>query len=221
MITERYRKDYTGEFIVTNTAWSGGKKRSRREWIPNPIENHHISGRAACIGSSADIGNFNFKCLQNHKGGLLGSKKLQTYGTGEIAKMMRLDFAVEKDESLLQELIEQHYYKDNIIYTTPKLCLQHPGVFYTIPFSPPVIKQVALAYLAAFDGHQEIFLLGYTDNENIGNSDWGTHMNQVMLAYPATKFFHVGYKSHTPDSWKNNSNFQQLTHREFIVHCDV
>ena len=39
MITERYRKDYTGEFIITNTSWAGGKKRTQREWMPNPIEN--------------------------------------------------------------------------------------------------------------------------------------------------------------------------------------
>jgi hypothetical protein len=31
-----------------------------REWIPNPIENHHISGRAACIGSTTDIDAFDF-----------------------------------------------------------------------------------------------------------------------------------------------------------------
>jgi hypothetical protein len=53
MITQRFRKDYTGEFIVINTAWAGGRKRTQREWVPNPIENHHISGRAACIGSMA------------------------------------------------------------------------------------------------------------------------------------------------------------------------
>ena len=94
MITERYRKDYTGEFIILNTAWAGGKKRTQREWMPNPIENHHISGRAACIGSSVDKLEFDFTILQRHKGGLLGSKKLQTYGVGEIAKQMRLDFAV-------------------------------------------------------------------------------------------------------------------------------
>jgi len=75
MISERYRKDYTGEFIILNTAWSGGKKRTQREWMPNPVENHHISGRAACIGSAVDKPEFDFTILQNHKGGLLGSKK--------------------------------------------------------------------------------------------------------------------------------------------------
>jgi hypothetical protein len=221
MITERYRKDYTGEFIVTKTAWSGGKKRMSREWIPNPIENHHISGRAACIGSTTDIDAFDFTLLQNHKGGLLGSKKLQLYGVSEIAKLMRLDFAVEKDEVALHELFEQHYYKDNIIYTTPKMCLKHPGVFYTIPFNPPFASQIVLAYLAAFDGHKEVFLLGYNNDASIGNSSWAEQLNHVIKTYPSTKFIHVDHGSQTPDIWKNNSNFLQLTHREFILYCDI
>jgi hypothetical protein len=109
MITQRFRKDYTGEFIITNTAWAGGRKRTQREWLPNLIENHHISGRAACIGSAADGSRFDFTILQKHKGGLLGSKKLQTYGTGEIAKSMRLDFAVERDEKIIKDLIDHGY----------------------------------------------------------------------------------------------------------------
>jgi len=221
MITQRFRKDYTGEFIITNTAWAGGRKRTQREWLPNPIENHHISGRAACIGSMADGSRFDFTILQKHKGGLLGSKKLQTYGTGEIAKSMRLDFAVERDEKIIKDLIDQGYYRNNIIYTIPRVCLAHPGVFYTIPYNPPVIKQVALAYLAAFDGHQEVFLLGYHADAELGHSDWDSQMEKVIAAYPDTKFYHVAHAPQTPSSWKNYSNLVQLTYREFITYADI
>jgi hypothetical protein len=221
MIIQRYRKDYTGEFIVTNTAWSGGKKRTKREWMPNPVENHHISGRAACIASAVDKAEFDFTLLSSHKGGLLGSLKLQTYGVGDIAKTMRLDFAVEKDDAKLHELFDLGYYKDNIIYTTPKQCLKHPGMFYVIPYNPPMVKEVALAYLAAFDGHKEVFLLGYQEDANIGQNNWAEQMNQVMLAYPSTKFVHVSYATQTPGIWKENSNFVQMTYRNFILYCDI
>lgn len=221
MIVERYRKDYTGEFIITNTSWAGGKKRTRREWMPNPIDNHHISGRAACIASDVDRNEFDFTMLQKHKGGLLGSLKLQTYGVGQIAKYMRLDFAVEKDESTLHELFELGYYKDNIIYTTPKQCLKHPGVFYTIPYNPPMVREVLLAYIAAFDGHREVFLLGYHEGSNIGQNNWADQMAKIFAAYPSTHFYHVSYSPQTPDQWKNYSNFSQLTHREFIHYADV
>ena len=48
----RYRQDYAGEFVILETRWTKGKKVERREWIENPIQNQHISGRAVCIGSN-------------------------------------------------------------------------------------------------------------------------------------------------------------------------
>lgn len=221
MIVERYRKDYTGEFIIANTLWSGGRKRVQREWMPNPIENHHISGRAACIGSAVDLDKFDFTVLPKHKGGLLGSVKLQTYGSGEIAKLMRCDFVVEKDNTGLAELMNDHYYKDNVIYTTPKQCLKYPGVFYPIPYNPPMLKSSLLPYLAAFDSHNEIFLLGYNNDAGFGQSEWSTQIERVIATYTATKFYHVAYPSQTPDAWKNYSNFKQLSFREFVVYCDI
>lgn len=221
MITERYRTNYTGEFVITNSLWAGGKKRIRREWIPNPIENNHISGRAACIGSIADRSEFDFKLLENHRGGLLGTAKLQTYGCGDVAELMKLDFVVERNSDKLHSLIENHYYKQSTIYTSPRWCLEYPGVFYPIPYNPNVIPQVALAYLAAFDGHKEVFLLGYHDDAGIGHKDWAGQMNQVIQAFPSTKFIHVSYTPQTPSMWKENSNFSHLAHRAFIIHCDI
>ena len=72
----RYRTDYAGEFVILETKWSGGKKTETREWIANPIDNHHLSGRAACIGSGQDQKRFDYTRLQRHRGGLLGSKKI-------------------------------------------------------------------------------------------------------------------------------------------------
>lgn len=221
MITERYRKDYTGEFIITQSVWSGGKKRQKREWVPNPIENQHISGRAVCIASGVDLQQFDFSRLQNHRGGLLGSKKLQTYGTGDIAKHMRLDFTVETDDTVLQDLIDNHYYQDNVVYTTPRNCLKHPGVFYLVPYNPVIVKQALALYLAAFDQHQEVFLLGYTNQYEAGNSSWATHVQKVMEAYQSTKFYLVGHKHHIVDSWKGIPNVEIFSYRDFITYCDV
>jgi hypothetical protein len=221
MITERYRKDYIGEFIVTKTAWAGGKKRVSREWIPNTIENNHISNRAACIGSAVDANIFDFTILQNHKGGLLGSLKLQTYGTGEIAQKMRLDFIVERDDDALQSLIDQHFYKNNVIYTTPRRCMDHPGVFHPIPYNPGLVQPLILPYLAAFDGHKEVFLLGYTDIETVGQNDWADQLAQLLTAYSSTKFYQVGLDSFTPDVLKQYSNFEHMGYRDFITHCDI
>jgi hypothetical protein len=221
MITARYRKDYEGEFIITQSVWSGGKKRQKREWVANPIENQHISGRAVCIGSNHDSAYFDHTRLQHHRGGLLGSKKLQTYGLGSITNQMRLDFAVETSDDTLKELINTHYYQNNIVYTTPKNCLKYPGVFYLMPYNPVLVQHALLLYLAAFDGHSEIFLIGYNQHINAGNTAWAAHVEEVIKAYTATKFIVVGAKHHTVESWLEYSNVEQMEFRQFISYCDV
>jgi hypothetical protein len=221
MIQARYRTDYEGEFIITQSVWSGGKKRQKREWVANPIENQHISGRAVCIGSDHDLPHFDYTRLQRHRGGLLGSKKLQTYGFGNLAQHMRLDFTVETDDTVLKELINTHYYQDNIVYTTPRNCLKYPGVFYLTPYNPVLVKQAILLYLAAFDGHKEIFLLGYNQYTDAGNNAWSAHVEEVIKAYTSTKFVVVGAKHHTIESWLNYANVEHMEFRQFISYCDI
>jgi hypothetical protein len=221
MIAERYRTDYTGEFLITQATWAGGKKRQKREWVANPIENQHISGRAVCIGSDHDNNHFDYTILQRHRGGLLGSKKLQTYGLGFVAQQMRLDFAVETDDDILKTLMDSHCYQDNIIYTTPRNCLKYPGVFYLTPYNPVLVKHALAVYLAAFDGHKEIFLLGYNQFTSAGNSAWQSHVAEVFSAYTKTKFVIVGLPHHNIESWMEYPNVEHMTYREFIAHCDI
>ena len=217
----RYRTDYEGEFIITQSVWSGGKKSQKREWVANPIENQHISGRAVRIGSDHDADQFDYTILQRHRGGLLGSKKLQTYGIGFVAKQMRLDFTVETDEELLKELIDAQYYQDNVVYTSPRNCLKYPEVFYLTPYNPVLTKHALALYLAAFDGHKEIFMIGYNQYTDAGNTAWAAHVSEVINAYAGTKFIIVGSKNHAVKSWLKHANVEQMTYREFISYCDV
>jgi hypothetical protein len=217
----RYRSDYAGEFVILETKWSGGKKSETREWIPNPIENHHLSGRAACIGSNIDRGHFDYTRLQRHRGGLLGSKKLQTYGTGEIAHEMRLDFTVETNSDNLLKILQSNYQTSNIVYTSPRHCIAHPGEFYLIPFRPRLIDLATAIYLAAFDGHKEIFMLGYTDETAGGHNEWIQQITNIFSAYAGTKFYLVGESTRMPDAWVNRANTQTMTYRDWIGYCDV
>jgi hypothetical protein len=216
----RYRTDYAGEFVILETKWAGGKKEETREWIPNPIENHHLSGRAAVIGSNIDKWRFDYTRLRRHRGGLLGSKKLQTYGTGAIAQEMRLDFTVETQTDNLNKLLEAGYQRDNIVYTTARNCIRHPGEFYLIPYNPRLLDLAVTIYLAAFDGHQEVFLLGYLDITEANSLNWIPHIAQIFLAYPGVKFYLVGESTRMPDEWVDCFNTQSMTYDEFISYCD-
>ena len=217
----RYRADYAGEFVVTGLIWNGGKKSETREWIANPIENQHISGRAACIGSTFDQGTFDYTRLQRHRGGLLGSKKLQTYGVGEIAQQMRLDFAVETDTAKLKAILNSNYQETNTVYTNPRNCISYPGEFYLIPQNPNLLDIAQILYLAAFDGHQEIFMLGYNCETVVEHPTWSNQCRTVMDAYPSVLFYMVGESTNMPDVWMEASNSKNLTYREFISYCDV
>jgi len=221
MIREQYRSDYEGEFVITESRWSGGKKSQNREWVENPIENQHISGRAACIASDVDKERFDYTRLQRHKGGLLGSKKLQTYGLGSITKEMRVDFAVETNKEILSDILERTYSTDNIVYSTTRNCLMNPGEFYLIPYNTVMSLEALILWLAAFDGHKEIFMIGY-NNETLGlTSEWMSHVNTVISVFPSVKFTLVGEETIMPIEWRKNANVNCIDHRTFVTYCDV
>jgi hypothetical protein len=217
----RYRSDYAGEFVILETQWLNGKRTEKREWISNPIDNQHISGRAACIGSHTDKTKFDYTILQRHRGGLLSSKKLQTYGIGSVAHIMTLDFAVETDAAQLPLLIENKYSENHVIYTTGRNCINYPGQFYLIPNNPKLLDISTIAYLAAFDGHQEIFLLGYNCDTPAGNPNWHTQLCSLIESYAGVKFYFVGEKTNMFPEWMELPNTTFLTYRDFIGYCDV
>lgn len=226
MLTARYRRDYDGEFVVTETRWTGGKKIQNREWVPNPIVNQHISGRAACIVSDYDKYNtdqnaFDYRWLQRHRGGLLGSKKLQTYGVGPITQEMRLDFAVDTRAEVLSEILERKYQESNVVYTTTRMCLLNPGEFYLIPFNPMLSLEALPLYLACFDGHSEVFVLGANQDYAGSNSAWIEQVGQVMSAYREVKFYMIGIRKTMPTVWFEHANVDAMTYREWISFCDI
>jgi hypothetical protein len=134
---------------------------------------------------------------------------------------MRLDFAVETRADQLATLKESGYTEKNIVYTTARQCLAHPGEFYLLPHSPGLLDIATLPYLAAFDGHQEIFMLGYNQETAVENATWSQQVRNVVDAYPAVKFYFVGEATNMYDAWLEPANTQAMTHREFIGYCDV
>lgn len=217
----RYRADYPGEFVILETQWENGKRIEKREWVANPIENHHISGRAACIGGTHSRSTFNFTRLQNHRGGLLGSKKLQTYGISEVAQLMRLDFTVATGENDLRPLIESNYDETNIVYSTPRNCLANPGRLYLIPYGTRLYDLNLLAYMAAFDGHQEIFLLGYDQDNTFDNHRWPDQLVEVFKAYPQVKFFLVGEPTNFHPQLLEQPNAEPQSYKQWVSYADI
>ena len=220
MIHPRLRKDYDGEFVLVDVVVSGNKTQQHREWIPNAVENHHISGRAAVIVSGLDASLFKHQRLERHRGGLLGSKRLQTYGTGDVWQDMRFDFFVATQSKLVQQLVDANYAEKSTIYTTARHCLENPGKFYLVPHLPPANQTALAIYLAAFDGHQEIFILGCGIELDPGDKKWIDDVNQVFQAYKGAKFYLVTRQT-VAGKWLDNPNVEIMPLRKFITYCDI
>ena len=219
---ERYRNDYDGEFVILNTFYKDGKKQQEKEWVANPIENQHISARAAVIGHGESRENFNLLNIQDHRGGLLGKKRLQVYGSEGCWREMRCDFYVENDPKTLKEIIRRKYSERSVVYTGVKNLVKHPGEFYLIPYGVKLIPVATAMFLAAFDGHREVFLLGVdgTLENNQVNDKHIAHINQVLTSYKNTKFYFVTDRD-IPEVFRKNINVEIMGYRKFISYCDV
>ena len=220
MIRERYRRDYDGEFILVEVAFRDNQIHQQREWINNPIQNSHISGRAAVIAERFSYGKFTHRRLQNHRGGLLATRSLQTYGTGDLWQDMRFDFFLVNQDRVALDIISKNYHEQSVVYSTTRLCVEHPGCFYPVPYQPPVDALAQIVYLAAFDGHREIFLLGYRGDLPAGTAAWISDVDRVIKTYPGTKFYVVD-TANIPTAWLSNDNVEAMELRRFISYCDV
>ena len=221
MIQERYRRDYAGEFVIVETRLADGQSHQTREWIANVIENHHISGRAAVIGSRTLSHRFQYQRLQRHRGGLLGRKRLQTYGTGDLWQDMRFDFFVCTDQSEIDRMVAQDYDQRSTVFTTARICIDHPGRFYPVPYLPQLDSLAMPLYLAAFDGHAEVFMLGYCLETVAGTRTWIADIDSIMSAYAGTAFILVGVEGNMPASWRSHANTRCMNTREFVSYCDI
>ena len=227
---ERYRTDYDGEFVIVSNTIKDGKKHQEREWIDNPIENQHISGRAAVIGNGASRyetkfnGKFNLKTkIEQHAGWHLGRKRLQSYGSQGCWQEMQCDFYVEFDKQKLAEIKSEKYQEKVAVYSNARNCIDDPGEFYLVPYGVRGKSITVATWLACFDGHKEIFLIGADACNADGNADEQTvkEMNAVFDNYKTTKFYYVSDFGNTHDLWRENINFSQISYAEFITYCDI
>jgi len=222
MIPARYRSDYDGEFVITNTIFKDGKKEQEREWVDNPIQNNHMN-RATCLANGSSIEKFNIKSLEDHKGGLCGIISMQVYGVENIYKQLKCNFLVSLNQDTLDNIKDINYQENTIVYTSARLCIRNQGDFFLIPHGVRLTPHATAVWLACFDGHEEIFLFGYDEFDEVGGEITGMvkSVNEVITAYPNVKFTHVVKNDESPDLWKYNLNFKTISVREYINYCDV
>ncbi|RLD65944.1 MAG: hypothetical protein DRI98_14150 [Bacteroidetes bacterium] len=219
---ERYREDYPGEFVITQVTWKDGKKHQEREWIDNPITNVHANNKATCIAESYAVQtNFYAKVARNN-GGLLGRERMQVYGVESVWDKMVPDFLVCQNSQTIPEMIKAGYPSKSVVYSTAKNCLKFPGELFLIPYSLSMQSHAAACWLACFDGHKEIYLVGYekTDKKGAEQTKMIHAVAQVMKVYPHVKFIQVTTNA-SPDAWRRRVNFSNTRTEDYVSNCDV
>lgn len=238
-----YRTDYTGEDIIQERVMQDGQWVSTTEHVPNNIINNQISNRAVVFGNGESRLGFNVNHLLNKKSGLLGADTLQSYACNAFYKDYTPDFLVVTSRIIADALSKTDYPIDNIVYTRVDISLEFPKKFYLIPRDPYADAGATAAYIACFDGHKKIYLVGcdgqfdsnYNNNIYAGTAgydakdadvtghNWEESYLQLFQIYDDVDFALVtdSGRYNTFDSWQACTNFRQISHRDMVLEADL
>jgi hypothetical protein len=243
-INKLYRADYHGEEIITKAAMIGGQWQYEKEHIPSTIFNNQISNQALIIGNGVHRKNFDLNMIKNHKGGLLGAGALQTYGCNALYRDFTPNFLIATGPyEFLDELAASGYCADHIVYANAQDIVKYPNKFYLTPQDPGWNAGSIATYIACFDGHKKVYLLGFDGNDDAGfqynvyagttgydiknypqSSDyWTKTMQHVFETYDDVDFVYVSEwgTQWLPEQWKFQLNLRHISYRDFIIEADI
>jgi hypothetical protein len=224
-VKKLYRSTYTGEHVVTNATYANSKWTTNNEWVPSGVENIHTTTQALIIGGGSSwqegFSKFNLNHIKNHKGGLLGVNRLQTYGTNRLYKQYSPDFLII-DDNEADDIVTDGYFFNHIVYAHAPQILKYPGKFYLIPQDPSWNAGAVAAYMACFDGHKKVYLMGF-DGQQGDDAFYEKAMLEVFKLYPDVEFIRVCPTPYyyMPESWKYAVNLRQVDFRGFVLEADI
>ena len=241
-INKLYRKTYPGEYIVVERNYANGVWQDTTEFVPTAVTNTQISNKAVIIGNGPSRLEFDMRAVFEHRGGLLGATTVQTYGCNALYRDYTPDFLIARGNNIIDELASSDYVNNNIVYTSSIDVLRYPDKFYLIPVDPYTDAGTTAAYIAAFDGHKTIFLLGFDNQDSPGfnynvysgtagydsnttTSDQKWIADRVMLinTYNDVDFVWVTNSGRwtMPEAWKTLINFRQISFKEFVLEASL
>ena len=242
-INKSYRADYTSENIVVERNYTDGVWHDTTETVTNSVTNTQISNQAVVIGNGPSRLDFDMRAIFEHRGGLLGADTVQTYGCNALSRDYTPDFLVARGNGIIAELAGKDYPTDNIVYTSSIHLLEYPNKFYLIPRDPYTDAGTTAAYIAAFDGHKKIFLLGFdnqdtpdynynvyadTDGYSATRSEassqkWVADRAMLINTYNDVDFVWVTNAGSVtmPDEWAALVNFRQISFNAFVIEANL
>jgi hypothetical protein len=238
-----YRTNYGGERITTEAALRGSEWLYKTEWVPTAVANNQISKIATVVGNGSSRENFPTKIIFSHLAGRLGAKSMQTYGCNAIYRDFNPTFLIAVGDEMCQEVANSGYCDRNIVYANSDKILQYPNKFYLIPQDFISNAGTIATYLACFDGHERVYLLGFDNsageyynnniyagtncyapaNHNYSDDYWIMAMEHVMSLYSEVEFVRVTSTPNylCPPSWRRLENFRQISFNEYVIEADL
>lgn len=238
-IQKLFRENYVGEEITSAMTYVGGHWEYQREFIPSQIDIRKYTTQAVVIGNGDSRKKFPTKLLGEHRGGPMGRDTVQTYGCNALYREFSPTFLVSTGRGITEEIAQTRYTEEHIVYTSSQHLIEHPGKFYLVPQDPSWNAGTIATYLACFDGHDRIFLLGFDNSvgENVNNnmyagtnayppvdqnySDiyWIKSMEYVMSMYNEVEFVRVMPNKYwkVPNEWAALPNFTQVDFQKFVL----
>lgn len=242
-LNELYRRGYSGEEIIAKRYLENGIWTTVTERVPSNVTNNQISNRAVVFGNGQNRLTFDPKIIINHKSGLLGANTLQTYACNAFYRDHIVDFLVVTDRRIAQEIVDDMYAKNNIVYTRVDITLEFPKQFYLIPHDVYADAGTTALYLAAFDGHKRVYMLGFDGQDTIGHNNniyagtngydpvnfnvsdekWINNQLTVFNTYKGVDFVHVSEtgRARIPEAWKYCTNLRRISYREMVLEADL
>jgi hypothetical protein len=243
-IEKQLRQSYAGEKIVTELVHTKQSWVPKEEFVPNTVTNNQISNQAVVIGNGPSRKqNDLLPLIKNHRAGLLGANRLQSYGCNALYREFEPDFLVCVGKEMAKELANSGYCENHVVYANADVVLDFPRKFYLIPQNPAYNAGTLAVYLACFDGHKKVFLYGF-DGQDSGDANdnvyagtnayakkqaqssdrvWIKTMAYIMKLYSDVEFVRVmpSANASVPEEWKDILNFRQVDRMGFALEADL
>jgi hypothetical protein len=178
----------------------------------------------------------------------LGIQKLLTVNSKKVAEAYKLVYACNR---AVEDGMDHDYYiiknriflanipstKVNQIYLPYDIFLDYRGTYNLIPLVSYFDAGASAAYLACFDGHKKVFLMGFdgdygngfktvydgTDGygdgtQSVDYNSWSDYLHRVMYIYSDVEFYRIQMDAApAPQSWLNLPNFRNVSFREAVM----
>lgn len=248
-----YRKDITQETVNLIGLFENDRWKYETEDIYIP-QFPTISDHAVVVGNGVTANQFDLTIFLPYRESTPWGavtpwitkrqrRNFFTYGCNAIYRNFKLDFVTCTGEGLIDEIAHATQDKTEMLYANSQYLQKYPGVFHFLPQNPDFNSGAMAAYMAAFDGHKKIFLLGFDGIDTIDNNYnmfagspnyppldypinenyWIRSLKTVMDVYHDTEFIRVCPTKNfrTPESWKNCLNYRQIDFRQFVSEADI